>query len=216
MGEKPPRGWDWQQTARELFGVYDRARLQEVYSTMDEGLKESKAGNMEKAVELFDRVLSRAPKFERRIEMVPAYLARGKELESKDRLAAAAAYRRALAIDPTGSHANRVQSALAVLEAKELAENGVLDVALLNRAIELDPSNEEAHALRDRARVEVQIAESAWQRYAAAALIGLFALAAMVFVALVPRRRRRPNPDEQHPPSRPATPDAPPPPSPQV
>lgn len=215
MGEKPSRSWDWQRTARELFAVYDRARLQEVYATMDEGLKQAQAGKLEEAVQLFDRVLARAPMFERRGEMVPTYLAHGKKLETEDRVAAAAAFRRALALDPGGGHADSVRSALAVLEAKELAENGVLDVALLDRALQLDPANEEARALRDRARVEVQVAESTWRRYAAAVAIGLVALAAMVFVALVPRRRRPTGPDaRKH--TSPTTPDAPPPPAPNL
>jgi hypothetical protein len=214
MGEKPARSWDWQRTARELFAVYDRARLQEVYTTMDEGSKQAQAGKTEEAVQLFDRVLARAPMFERRGEMVPTYLAHGKKLESGDRVAAAAAFRKALAIDPAGSHADAVRSALAVLEAKELADHGVLDVALLDRAIQLDPSNEEARSMRDRARVEVQVAESTWRRYAAAVAIGLVALAAMVFVALVPRRRRPAGSDARKP-ANPTTPDAPPPPPPQ-
>jgi hypothetical protein len=213
MGEKPARSWDWQRTARELFAVYDRARLQEVYTLMDQGLELAKAGKPSEAVVLFDRVLARAPMFERRVEMVPTYLEHARSIRAEDRVAAAAALRRALSIAPSGDHANAVRSELALIEAEELASSGVLDVTLLDRAIELDPSNERARAMRDQAKVEVQLAESSWRRYAAAVAIGVIALAAMVFVALVPRRRRQ-SAASPRPPVAP-TPDAAPPPQPK-
>jgi hypothetical protein len=209
MGEKPARSWDWQRTARELFAVYDRARLQEVYTLMDQGLEQAKAGKPSEAVVLFDRVLARAPMFERRVEMVPTYLEHARSIRTEDRLAAAAALRRALSIAPAGDHADAVRSELALIEAEELASAGVLDVTLLDRAIQLDPSNERARAMRDQAKVEVQLAESSWRRYAAAVAIGVIALAAMVFVALVPRRRRQ-SAESRRPPAAP-TPDAAPP-----
>jgi len=213
MGEKPARSWDWQRTARELFAVYDRARLQEVYTLMDQGLEHAKAGKPGEAVVLFDRVLARAPMFERRVEMVPTYLEHARSIRTEDRVAAAAALRRALSIAPAGDHANAVRSELALIEAEELAAAGVLDVTLLDRAIQLDPSNERARAMRDQAKVEVQLAESSWRRYAAAVAIGVIALAAMVFVALIPRRRRQSA--ESRRPSVPPTPDAAPPPQPK-
>ncbi len=213
MGEKPARSWDWQRTARELFAVYDRARLQEVYTLMDQGLELAKAGKPSEAVVLFDRVLARAPMFERRVEMVPTYLEHARAIRTEDRLASAAALRRALSIAPAGDHANAVRSELALIEAEELASAGVLDVTLLDRAIQLDPSNERARAMRDQAKVEVQLAESSWRRYAAAVAIGVIALAAMVFVALVPRRRKQGA--GSPPPLAPPTPDAAPPPPPK-
>ena len=128
MGEKPARSWDWRRTARELFAVYDRARLQEVYSMMDQGVALAQAGKTQEAVQHFDRVLARAPLFERREEMVPSYLAFAKQMREQDRVAAAAALRRALVLAPDGDQANAVRSEIALLEAKDLAERGVLDV----------------------------------------------------------------------------------------
>src|SRR5258706_4128794 len=43
-GNKPPRDWAWDRIARELFALYDRARLTEVYTLMDEGLAAAKGG----------------------------------------------------------------------------------------------------------------------------------------------------------------------------
>ncbi|HNS96668.1 MAG TPA: hypothetical protein PKL73_06930 [Polyangiaceae bacterium] len=212
MGDKPARSWDWKRTAQELFAVYDRARLQEVYTTMDRGLELAKEGKPDQAIELFDRVLARAPMFERRGEMVPAYLAHARAVRDKDKAAAAAALRRALAIDPSGDQANAVRSELALIEVEELSASGVLDVTLLDRAIELDPSNDRARALRESLKVEVQLEESRWRRYAAAVAIGVVALAAMVFVALLPRRKKALDTSL---PRLPRTPDAPPPPPPK-
>ncbi|PIE05835.1 MAG: hypothetical protein CSA75_02675 [Sorangium cellulosum] len=209
MGEKPARSWDWRRTARELFSVYDRARLQEVYATMDAGLKQAEAGNTAEAVKLFDRVLARAPMFERRNEMVASYLAYAKKVRDEDRIAASASLRRALAIAPEGERSDAVRSEIALLEAKHLAERGVLDVSLLDQAIKLNPSNQEAKKMREAAKHEVQVRESTWRRYAAAVAIGVIAMAAMVFVALVPRRKKLVE-SESPPKLRPPTPDVPP------
>lgn len=216
MGDKPPRSWDWRQTARELFGVYDRARLQQVYAAMDEGSQLAEQGKIEQAVVLFDQVLARAPMFERRAQMIPTYVARAKQLEPKDMDAAAAMYRRAVAIDPSSEHANKARSALAVIEAKQLAERGVLDVALLERAVQLDPSNEDAQTLQSKAIIDAQVTQTVWRRYAAAVAIGVVALLAMLVVALVPRRKKGIAPEDVRLlPSR-KEPDAPPPPSPSI
>ena len=211
MADKPPRSWDWQRTARELFAVYDRARLQQVYATMDQGLAQFAAGKIEDAVASFDKVLARAPMFERRTEMVPAYLAHAKSLRDKDTVAASSALRRALTIDPSGEHADAVRSELALLEARELAARGVIDVTLLERAVELDPSNAEARRMLNESQTDVEVREASWRRYGAAVAIGILALVAMVFVALVPRRRKPvPETPQVREPS-PPTPDEPPP-----
>src|SRR5690606_22091647 len=54
-GEKAPRDWDWKRTAREIFRLHDRARLQPVYTAMDEGAKALTDKRYGAAVEAFDR-----------------------------------------------------------------------------------------------------------------------------------------------------------------
>ena len=212
MGDKPSRSWDWQRTARELFAVYDRARLHEIYAAMDRGLAAAEDGNTEEAVALFDRVLAGAPMFERREEMAPTYLKQAQSIRAKDRVAAAAMLHRALSIAPNGEHADAVRSELALIEAEELAENGFWDTALIERAMQLDPSNSRAKAMREQADAEMRLAQGTWHRYAAAVAIGVLALAAMVFVALLPKRRQQGEGRKRaaHPPH--PTPDAAPPP----
>jgi len=203
-GRKAEAGWDWKRTAIELFASYDRARLSEVYRTADDGFAHYKGGKLDDAIAAFDRVLARAPTFERRAEMVPAYLDRARALRDKDRIAARSALRRAELLDPSGPHAKEVQSEQALLDAEELATSGVVDITLLRKAVDLDPQNARARAALDHAERGVEIRQATWRRYAAAVAIGVVALAAMLFVVLGPRKRK-----EQ--PQRPPTPPPPPP-----
>lgn len=190
MGTKPDRSWDWRRTAQELFAAYDRARLQEVYAMIDRGLGHYKDGKLDEAIADFDRVLARAPMFERRAEMVPAYIDLANKRQAQDPQAALAALRKAESIDPAGPQVAKIKAQVAVLEAQQLAQKGLMDTALLETALQLDPDNAQARALLEQANLDVEVRESAWKRYAAAAAIGVVALAAMVFVSLAPRRRR--------------------------
>jgi len=178
---------------------------------MDQGLAQFADGKVDDAVASFDKVLARAPMFERRAEMVPAYLARAKNLRDDDPVAASDALRRALSIAPEGEHVNAVRSELALLEARDLASRGVTDTTLLERAVELDPSNDEARRMLAESQTDAAVREASWRRYGAAVAIGVLAMMAMVFVALVPRRRKpEPEVPEVREPT-PPTPDEPPP-----
>ena len=185
-------------------GVYDRARLQPVYESMAKGLALAKQEKFEQAAKQFDMVLARVPMFTRRVEMVPTYLAVGKEQKDPD--AAKAALRRAIMLDPKGPHASEAASRLAVLEARELRKRGIIDTTLLERAVTLDPDNDDAKAMLGEARNQEQGSGGPWRRYAAALAIGVLALAAMLGLALYPRRPKDNKPPRR---SRPL-PDAPP------
>jgi len=207
MGRKAPPSWDWKRTAQELFAEYDRSRLQEVYATMEQGLAQMKDGKVEEAVKRFDQVLARAPMFERRAEMVPAYLQRARALRDEDRPAALALLRKAETIDPAGPSANAVRAEIAVIEAEDLAARGVFDVTLLEQAVEMDPSNTRAQGLLDQYRQQAGQRQTSWRRYAAAASIGVIALGAMVFIALGPRRKKQEAGKSVETPPEPPTPD---------
>ena len=213
-GHKPAAGWDWKRIAQELFASYDRARLQEVYTTLDQGLALYKEGKLDEAIVQFDRVLARAPMFERRAEMVPAYLDRARTLREKDPSAALAALRRAETLDPTGPNIHAVRAEIAVLEAESLAAKGIVDVTLLEQALQLDPSNARAKLLLDQATRDAEVRQASWRRYAGAGAIGAIALAAMVFIGLGPRKKKEDsakNDDASPPPTMPPTPDEAPP-----
>ncbi|WP_437763675.1 hypothetical protein WMF27_39680 [Sorangium sp. So ce281] len=212
-GAKPPREWSWDRVARELFGTYDRARLAEVYKLMDEGVAAASAGKPAEATDAFDKVLARAPLFERRKEMVDAYVERAKSLPADRRDDALAMLRKALRLDAPGERAKKIEAEIAYLEGALLIERGTPDKFVLERAIELDPSHADARAALTSLGDKVAERKSQTNRHIAAGAVGLAAVLSMFFIA---RRRSAPSPARAqagtvpaHPPASPAS--APPP-----
>jgi len=183
-GNKAPREFTWDRIARELFGMYDRARLAEVYKLMDEGTAEAAAGKWVEATDAYDKVLARSPVFERRKEMAPAYVARAKTVEDKDPDAALELLRKALRLDPKGEAAKKVEAEIAYLEGITLIAKGTPDKFPLAKAIELDPTNDRAKkALAELEQERIEPQKSYLHRYVAAGGVGLFALVAMILLA---------------------------------
>lgn len=190
-GGKAPRDWTWDRLARELFGLYDRARQTEVRDLMEEGLAAARDRKWTEATQAYDRVLARTPLFDRRKEMVPAYLQRAREIEAKDGEAALAMLRKALRLDPKNELARATEAEIDVLEASLLAERGTPERRLLTRALELDPKNDRARAALAVLAQKASPRETDRRRYGAASAIGLVALLAM---ALLARRRNTAGP----------------------
>ncbi|WP_437926414.1 hypothetical protein WMF37_46485 [Sorangium sp. So ce291] len=190
-GEKPPREWSWDRVARELFATYDRARLAEVYKLMDEGVAAAGASKLAEATDAFDKVLARAPLFERRKEMVGAYVERAKALAADQREDALAMLRKALRLDPTGEHARKIEAEIAYLEGALLIERGTPDKFVLERALELDPAHTGAKAALASLGDKVAERKDQTNRHIAAGAVGLVAMLAMFFIA---RRRSDPAP----------------------
>ncbi|WP_044986943.1 hypothetical protein [Sorangium cellulosum] len=211
-GEKPPREWSWDRIARELFATYDRARLAEVYELMDEGVAAASANKLAEATDAFDRVLARAPLFERRKEMVGPYVERARSMPADRREDALAMLRKALRLDPTGEHAPKIKAEIAYLEGVLLIDRGTPDKFVLERAIELDPGHAGARAALASLGDKVAERKSQKNRYIAAGAVGFAALLAMFFIA---RRRSDPAPSAKQPsaapPQPPASPGAEPP-----
>jgi tetratricopeptide (TPR) repeat protein len=186
-GEKPPRAWTWDRLARELFALYDHQRLAEIHKLMDEGAAAAGAGDVAAAVDAFDKVLARAPLFERRREMAAAYIARAGQLEDGHRDEAMAMMRKALRLDPQGERARSIEARIACLEGELSVEQGAPDRTAFERALTLDPASECAR--RGLASLEEKALErqSYTKRYAGAVAVGVAALIAMLVLA-----RRRP------------------------
>ncbi|WP_437633061.1 hypothetical protein [Sorangium sp. So ce854] len=210
-GNKPPREWSWDRVARELFATYDRARLAEVYALMDEGVAAASADKLAEATDAFDKVLARAPLFERRKEMVGAYVGRARSLGDDRREDALAMLRKALRLDPTGEHARKIEAEIAYLEGVLLIERGVPDKFVLERAIELDPDHAGAKAALASLGDKVAERKSQTNRYVAAGAVGLVAMLAMFFIA---RRRSDPAPSPRQTSAAPPQPHAAPEPTP--
>ncbi|MGK3984733.1 hypothetical protein WME99_16930 [Sorangium sp. So ce136] len=206
-GEKPPREWSWDRVARELFATYDRARLAEVYKLMDEGVAAAGASKLAEATDAFDKVLARAPLFERRKEMVGAYVERAKALAADKREDALAMLRKALRLDPTGEHARKIEAEIAYLEGALLIERGTPDKFVLERALELDPAHAGAKAALASLGDKVAERKDQTNRHLAAGAVGLVAMLAMLFIA---RRRSDPAPSPGRASAAPPRPSAPP------
>ncbi|MGK3969397.1 hypothetical protein WMF38_34580 [Sorangium sp. So ce118] len=210
-GDKPPREWSWDRVARELFATYDRARLAEVYKLMDEGVAAAGASKLAEATDAFDKVLARAPLFERRKEMVGAYVERAKALAADKREDALAMLRKALRLDPTGEHARKIEAEIAYLEGALLIERSTPDKFVLERALELDPAHAGAKAALASLGDKVAERKDQTNRHIAAGAVGLVAMLAMFFIA---RRRSDPAPSPGRASAAPPRPSAPPEPAP--
>jgi tetratricopeptide (TPR) repeat protein len=190
-GNKAPRDFTWDRIARELFGMYDRARLAEVYKLMDEGVAHASAQKWTEATDAFDKVLARSPVFERRKEMVQAYVERARQLEAKEPTAALELLRKALRLDPKHDGAKKIEADIAYLEGMALIDRGTPDKFPLTKAIEIDPGHERAkRALADLEQERVAPKKSFVRRYLAAGGVGFAALIAMIaLVRIKPRKR---------------------------
>jgi len=193
-GNKAPREFTWDRIARELFGMYDRARLAEVYKLMDEGVAHASAQKWIEATDAFDKVLARSPVFERRKEMAKAYVERAKLVETKEPATSLELLRKALRLDPQGDGAKKIEADIAYLEGMALIERGTPDKFPLTKALEIDPTHAKAkRALEDLEQERVAPKKSFVKRYVAAGGVGFAALIAMiVLVRIKPRKRLEP------------------------
>jgi hypothetical protein len=176
VGKKAPEDWTWDKVASELFAAYDRSRLSEVFSLMDEGLAAYKSGKLEAMANAFDRVLARAPGFERRREMIAGYIELARSLKNSDRPRSMAILRKVVRLDPSGPRARAAESEIAYLEALDLASHGVVDESAYRRAVELDPSNSEAKDALSRIAATSDTRSSQVLRYSVAAVLIFSAL----------------------------------------
>ena len=202
-GNKAPKDWAWDRLARELFSLFDRARLAEVYKLMDDGTAAAGAGKIVEAVDNFDKVLARSPLFERRKEMVKSYFDRATTLEDGHRDDALAMMRKALRLDPKSDLAKKIEAEIAYLEGAISVDRGAPDKTAFQKALTIDPQHAASKAALAALEDRIVERQSQMPRYAAAGGIGLVALIAMILLA-----RRRP-PTEKRPD---APPPAPPPP----
>jgi tetratricopeptide (TPR) repeat protein len=190
-GERPPRDWDHERTVREIFRLYDSSRMAVVYRLFEQGKEALAAEKWLEAAKLFDQVLSRAPLFEHRAVMAPAYLGRADALVAEAKWEdAAVALRKGQRLKPDGDTDKRIASRLATLEARSLLDAGTPDRSLLERAVELDPDNTEAQKLLASFEQEVERRQKKTKSYGVVIALGAGALL-MLLLLWLPRLRRR-------------------------
>ena len=191
-GNAPPRAWSWDRTARELFRLYDRGRLERVYQQMQAGVTAQTEHRWADAVAAFDEVLAFLPMFERRAETGGAYYERAAELAAEGRVdEAVEMWRKSLRLAPEGPTHGRAESRIAYHEARALAEAGTPDVVLSRRAAELDPDFAPARELLAALDEKTVAREKRSRRYFYAGAVGAGAFLALLLLARRPRARRR-------------------------
>ncbi|MEP7051468.1 MAG: hypothetical protein ABJB12_14000 [Pseudomonadota bacterium] len=183
VGKKPPRDWNWERTARELFGEFDRLRSAEVSKLYDAGVAARARGDLEAMRKAFDQVLTRTPDYPKHEELAAAYLQYAQTNAEKGGPELLSALRRAERLGKGTELEKTAISLRLTLEAQALSKSGIADRTLLSRALEADPKN--SRAQRDLSRfqsAEVRADDSS--RYLAAGAIGFVALGGIAFVLL--------------------------------
>ncbi|HEY5955548.1 MAG TPA: hypothetical protein VIV60_03300 [Polyangiaceae bacterium] len=186
-GKRPRRDWSWERTARELFFEYDRLHVVKAYELLDKGRLAAEEKRFEEMAEAYDSLLARSPQFDKAATLAPGYFEYAQRIaQQKPEVAKAALVRvERLASDTTLRQ--RARSLRETLEASELAQRGIVDAYVLNRALEQDPANQSARRLLasgDQALIDAQAVRTRWLTSGA---IGLVALGAILFVLVRPR-----------------------------
>ena len=192
VGKKPARDWNWERTARELFGEFDRLRSAEVAKLYEAGAAAREHGDLEGMRKAFDQVLTRSPDYPKREELAGAYLDYAQKNLASSPASALAALRRVERLGKGSDSEKTATSLRLTLEAEALADAGIADRTLLSRALEVDPKNSRARAgLQRFEHGEAKADDSS--RYYGAGAIGLVALGGIV-VVLLRGRRAEPQP----------------------
>ncbi|MEO8918118.1 MAG: hypothetical protein ABI488_11865 [Polyangiaceae bacterium] len=193
VGKKPPRDWNWERTARELFAEFDRLRSAEVSKLYDAGAAAREHGDLEGMRHAFDQVLTRSPDYPKREELAAAYLQYAQKNAEKTGPEVLSALRRAERLGKGTDVEKTATSLRLTIEADELEKRGIADRTLLSRALEADPKNSRAQQELSRFQTgEVRTDDSS--RYLAAGAIGFVALGGIAFVLL--RRKTPDDPDK--------------------
>lgn len=183
--EKAPVKIDLEDVTKQVFAYFDGERAKREAAQWTLAKQKSESGDLAAATQMTDRMLAENPDRRERAEMAKLYFAWGKQLESKQQwAAAAAAYSKAHGLDPAGAQANDALAAQHFTLGKSLEAEGKDGGPDFRRAVALKPD----YAPARTAAVEVARAgRPLWMLYAA----GVAALAAaLLFGAAILRRRR--------------------------
>lgn len=198
VGKKPRRDWSWKRTARELFSEFDRLRLARVHELFDKGLAALKKRRFETASKAFDDVLANNPMFDRRNEMVDAYVEYAKSVPKAEVDRALLAARRAERINQDSKRESTLKSLTLTLQGERQLASGVAEQVLFRRALELDSDNQRARetlAMIERGESEPKRDHSRY--YAALAIAGIAVFAILLILLRRPRILWSPRDREQ-------------------
>ncbi|HEU4733056.1 MAG TPA: hypothetical protein VFT22_34420, partial [Kofleriaceae bacterium] len=183
--EKKPVKIDLEDVTRRLFAYYDAERAKQEAAQWTVAKQKSEAGDLAAATQLVDRMLATNPERAERAEMARLYLAWGKQLESRQKWAeAAAAYSKAHGLDPKGAGATEALAAHHFTLGKALEAEGKDGGPDFRRAVALKPDYAPARTAASEASSGA--GRPTWMLYTAAVIA---ALAMLLFGAAMMRRR---------------------------
>lgn len=112
-------------SSKELFDFYDNERKEDLNRLFTDGKRRLKKGEFKEAAALFDKVLVRDPKFDRREQMARAYFESGKIYEKEELFQEASTnFAKSNAVSPDGGLANDALAKHHLMRAKISEENG--------------------------------------------------------------------------------------------
>lgn len=185
-GQSAQEGWSSEEIARELFAAYDRVRLEEANQVLEQGLAAAKEGKLADAVAAFDRALAMQPLLDRRHEMIAVYVDFAKPLLESDPDKALDVYKRAIRLNPDAERKAKLAAMISYLEGKQQQRQGLADTEPFRRAVELDPSLQEAKSELERLTDAKESRRDLLRRWAAG---GALLLVAIAGILLFPRRK---------------------------
>lgn len=191
LGERPPREWPWERTARELFRGLDEMRLEEVYRHYDAGVEALGAKDYAKMLASFDQVLLLDPDFSPRDRLIAGYLAFAEADPFADGPEIDAALVRVERLSESATTRDRATSLLLTRQAKRYSEQRFADRSLLQRALELDADNGLARELLTELSREPIVERTSFLRVLWPSVLVATALAAVTAI-LVRRRSGKP------------------------
>ena len=188
--EKKPVKIDLEDVTKRLFAYYDAERGKKEATQWTAAQQKSASGDLAGAALAVDQMLATNPDRPEKVDMAKLYLAFGKQLESKQKWAeAAAAFSKAHGLDPKGASANEALAAHYYTLGKSLEAQGKDGGPDLRRAIALKPDYAPAKADPATSSAEATAAAAGrplWMLYAAA---GVGVAAMLLFAAAMMRRR---------------------------
>ncbi|MGZ3449633.1 MAG: tetratricopeptide repeat protein [Polyangiales bacterium] len=191
-GDKTGADWSAKKILDSLLVAYDKVRLADVFKLFDEGIAHREKGELEEAIASFDQLLARAPQFERRAELAPAYLDLARKKEG-DRAASRLLYAKAARLATGTPLAASIEAELLVLDTHEQLDRGIADTSLLHKALALDPNNPKAKELLARIEGDVRSKDDTFRRIALAAFVGVVVtVLAILFVGRKPPTKSPP------------------------
>jgi hypothetical protein len=193
IGGQIPSGTE-PATAQLLDGyvqLREQLRLQDVTALFGKGLVEAKT-DLPTAIADFDSALAREPLLENRKEAAPYYVQFARDRSSADRKLAREYDLKAIRV--AGEHTpdgDRAASMLAFFDADNLRTNGIIDRASYDKALALDPQNQEAKDALAALDADVTARENKLRRFEAAiaAAVAVTALFTAALIAFLRRHR---------------------------